>query len=78
MIRYFINTAGIGLLEKAHVSLSGGRLIRPGDQILVNGYLGDHEMAILSARENLSFEEAVLSDVAPLNHMVGELCWIRD
>jgi hydrogenase expression/formation protein HypE len=71
--KVFINTSGIGLLEKAHVSLSGGRLIRPGDQILVNGYLGDHEMAILSARENLSFEEAVISDVAPLNHMVGAL-----
>lgn len=71
--KVFINTSGIGLLEKDCVSLSGGRLIRPGDQILVNGYLGDHEMAILSARENLSFEEAVISDVAPLNHMIGAL-----
>lgn len=71
--KIFINTAGIGLVETNFISLSGGMLISPGDQILVNGYLGDHEMAILSARENLTFDEPVLSDVAPLNHMVGEL-----
>ncbi len=71
--KIFINTAGIGLIERLHVPLSGGRLIRPGDQILVNGYLGDHEMAILSAREGLTFEEAVTSDVAPLNHMIRAL-----
>ena len=72
--KIFINTAGIGLVEKSFVSLSGGMLISPGDQILVNGYLGDHEMAILSARENLTFDEPVLSDVAPLNHMIGHYC----
>jgi hydrogenase expression/formation protein HypE len=71
--KLFINTAGIGLIEKKYISIAGGTLIRPGDQIVVNGYLGDHEMAVLSARENLSFEEVVLSDVAPLNHMVMSL-----
>ena len=69
--KIFINTAGIGSIGKKHSMISGGSLIQPGDQVLVNGFLGDHEMAILSARENLDFEEAVLSDVAPLNRMIG-------
>ena len=71
--KIFINTAGIGLLEKRFENISKGSLIKPGDRILVNGYLGDHEIAILSARENLTFEEPVLSDVAALNHLVRNL-----
>jgi hydrogenase expression/formation protein HypE len=71
--KIFINTAGIGYIEKRNSLIAGGSLIQPGDQVLVNGFLGDHEMAILSVRENLAFEEAVLSDVAPLNNMIGSL-----
>jgi hydrogenase expression/formation protein HypE len=71
--KIFINTAGIGLIDKRFLSVSSGSLIQPGDQIIVNGYLGDHEMAILSAREHLAFEQAILSDVAPLNQMVSAL-----
>jgi hydrogenase expression/formation protein HypE len=71
--KLFINTAGIGLIEKKHSLIAGGSLIQPGDQVLVNGFLGDHEMAILAARENLSFEVGILSDVAPLNKMIASL-----
>ncbi len=71
--KIFINTAGIGSIEKKNSLIAGGSLIQPGDQVLVNGYLGDHEMAILSARENLAFEKSILSDVAPLNKMIGSL-----
>ena len=71
--KIFINTAGIGSIEEKNLLIAGGSLIQPGDQLLVNGFLGDHEMAILSARENLAFEEAVLSDVASLNKMIGSL-----
>jgi hydrogenase expression/formation protein HypE len=71
--KIFINTAGIGSIEEKHSMIAGGTLIQPEDQLLVNGYLGDHEMAILSARENLAFEEDILSDVAPLNKMIGSL-----
>jgi hydrogenase expression/formation protein HypE len=71
--KIFINTAGIGLIEKRYAGISKGTLIKPGDQIIVNGYLGDHEIAILSAREHLQFEEPVLSDVASLNHLITSL-----
>jgi hydrogenase expression/formation protein HypE len=71
--KIFINTAGIGLIEKRYASISRGKLIRPGDKIIVNGYLGDHEIAILSARENLMFEEPVISDVTSLNGLISSL-----
>lgn len=71
--KLFINTAGIGTIEKKHSLIAGGTLIQPGDHVLVNGYLGDHEMAILSAREHLAFEADILSDVAPLNKMTAAL-----
>jgi len=69
--KVYINTAGIGIIEKKYEHISFGRLNMPGDNILVNGYLGDHEIAILSARENITFEEPVFSDVTPLNHMIS-------
>lgn len=68
--KIFINTAGIGLVKKEYEPISKGRTIQPGDQILVNGFLGDHEMAVLAARENLRFEEPVTSDVACLNSLI--------
>jgi hydrogenase expression/formation protein HypE len=68
--KVFINTAGTGFIDPRHEHISSGDRITAGDVILVNGYLGDHEIAILAAREHLTFEEEVISDVASLNHMV--------
>jgi hydrogenase expression/formation protein HypE len=61
----FITTTGIGFLPEG-VNLSGD-LARPGDAVLVSGTLGDHGMAIMSKRENLSFDAPILSDTAALN-----------
>lgn len=71
--KIFINTAGIGILENQYSHISSGKLIRPGDQLIVNGFLGDHEIAIMAAREKLEFEEPAVSDVASLHHMVNAL-----
>lgn len=65
--KIFINTSGIGIVPKDRIHLGDLSRIEPGDKIIVSGYLGDHAMAILSARENLRFNEALISDVAPLN-----------
>jgi hydrogenase expression/formation protein HypE len=64
----FITTTGIGVIEKP-VNISADRA-RPGDKILVSGYVGDHGMAVMSRRENLEFEGVIESDCAPLNGMV--------
>ncbi|MEW5937048.1 MAG: hydrogenase expression/formation protein HypE [Candidatus Thermoplasmatota archaeon] len=79
------NTAGIGKrhpsldhnieVVRAHRSLEG-RWVRDagladGDALLLSGTIGDHGIAILSAREGYGFESEVMSDVAPLNHMIS-------
>ena len=39
----------------------------PRDAILVSGMLGDHGVAIMSLRENLTFETTIESDTAALH-----------
>jgi hydrogenase expression/formation protein HypE len=67
----FINTAGIGWV-RPNIHLSGINA-KPGDQILLSGYIGDHEIAILSQREGFKFQEMVKSDCAPLNDLAGRM-----
>jgi len=67
----FINTSGIGVLRD-DVSLSC-RNLKPGDLILLSGSVGDHGMSIMTSREGLSFQSALRSDCAPLNHMIEAL-----
>jgi hydrogenase expression/formation protein HypE len=67
----FINTTGVGVLREG-VDVSGANA-REGDAILVSGRLGDHGMAIMSVRENLSFEAPIESDSAALHGLVAAL-----
>jgi hydrogenase expression/formation protein HypE len=67
----FINTAGIGLLE--HSLTISPQSVRTGDVVLINGDLGRHGMAIMSAREGLEFESAIESDSAPVSEPVHAL-----
>ncbi|RKY69141.1 MAG: hydrogenase expression/formation protein HypE, partial [Candidatus Latescibacterota bacterium] len=69
--QFFINTSGIGLMRKG-VDVSPER-IRVGDRILVSGTLGDHGMAVLSAREGLHFEGDLRSDCAALNGLIARM-----
>lgn len=46
---------------------------RQGDQVIVTGTLGDHSVAVLSAREGLGFESVVSSDVRPLSVPLAQL-----
>ncbi len=64
----YINTSGVGVIpEGRDVSIKGARL---GDVLLVNGFLGDHETAVLSRREGFDIRVEVESDCAPLNGLV--------
>ena len=67
----FITTTGIGVVADG-VEISGDRA-RPGDRVLVSGTLGDHGVAIMSLRENLSFETAIRSDTAALHGLVATM-----
>jgi hydrogenase expression/formation protein HypE len=48
------------------------RNVADGDAIIVSGTLGDHGVAILSARKGYGFDSDVVSDVAPLNDMISK------
>jgi hydrogenase expression/formation protein HypE len=67
----FINTTGIGVVPEG-VDISGNRA-RPGDRILINGFIGDHGMAVMSQRENLKFQTPILSDSAALHGLVAAM-----
>jgi hydrogenase expression/formation protein HypE len=69
--KVFVTTTGIGVIEKP-VQISADRA-RPGDKVILSGYIGDHGMAILSQRENLEFEGVIESDCAPLNGLVADM-----
>jgi hydrogenase expression/formation protein HypE len=78
----FINTSGMGKIS-GEINISGTNA-KEGDVVIISGTIGDHGIAVLSAREGLGFETALESDVAPLNHLVeammaaGEIHVLRD
>jgi hydrogenase expression/formation protein HypE len=74
--KVFITTTGIGIVERP-VTISADRA-RPGDKIILSGYIGDHGMAIMSQRENLEFEGVIESDTAPLHGLVAAMLEVTD
>jgi hydrogenase expression/formation protein HypE len=63
-----LNTTGVGMTDRV-VPDSG---LQPGDAIVVTGTMGDHGLAILSARHALQLEGDLASDVAPVNGLIRE------
>lgn len=62
------NTAGIGVIpEGREIS---ARRVSEGDAVIISGTIGDHETAILVAREGLKLDETIESDCAPLGDLV--------
>jgi len=64
----FIATTGLGVVPPG-VTSPGGARARPGDVVIVSGFVGDHGMAILSCRDGLAFESPIVSDTAPLGDL---------
>lgn len=64
----FIATTGVGV--RAPGVAIGGANARPGDVILCSGTIGEHGVAVLSQRESLEFETAIVSDTAALHGLV--------
>jgi hydrogenase expression/formation protein HypE len=67
----FITTTGVGVVPDG-LDIAGDRA-RPGDAILVSGFIGDHGVAIMSKRENLGFETEIASDTAALHDLVAAM-----
>jgi hydrogenase expression/formation protein HypE len=67
----FINTAGVGFID--HPLTIAPASVEAGDAVLLNGDIGRHGIAIMAAREGLSFETEIQSDCAPLWEPVAAL-----
>ncbi|WP_315796225.1 hydrogenase expression/formation protein HypE [Bradyrhizobium sp. SZCCHNRI3043] len=67
----FISTAGVGVLPEG-LDLSADKA-RPGDRVLLSGSLGDHGVAIMSRRQNLTFDTEIISDSASLHGLVADM-----
>ena len=67
----FITTSGVGIVPEA-VDISGSHAM-PGDSIIINGSIGDHEIGVLLARGEFSLKGEIKSDCAPLNGLVQKM-----
>jgi len=67
----FITTTGVGVVPEG-VEISAERA-QPGDAVILSGTIGDHGVAIMSFRENLSFETSIRSDTASLHGLVAAM-----
>ncbi len=69
--KLFINTTGIGVIPCAlHLSQQNAR---PGDVVIINGFVGDHGAAIVDARGDMALENSIKSDCQPLHGLVAEI-----
>lgn len=60
----YINTAGLGRIQTPN--RWGAAAVKVGDAVLLNGFLGEHGVAVMSQREGIAFSTSVVSDCAPL------------
>ena len=68
--KIFINTTGIGVFEEDYSYISTGEKVDINDKIIINGFLGDHSIAVLGARNELGFKVDIQSDCACLNELI--------
>lgn len=69
--KIFINTAGIGqVYEGLDIN---PRNCKAGDIILINGYIADHGVCIMSSRAGLTFETHIQSDSMALNNLLKDM-----
>lgn len=61
-----INTTGVALARR--ITPDAG--LRVGDRIVVTGAIGDHGIALMARRHELTFETELRSDVAPINTLI--------
>ena len=60
----YINTTGLGrVVVKKPLSCAN---VKPGDAVILNGFIGEHGVAVMSRREGISFATSVVSDCAAL------------
>ncbi|WP_237322518.1 hydrogenase expression/formation protein HypE [Vibrio sp. vnigr-6D03] len=69
--KIFINTSGVGVIA-SDVDIRADRA-KPGDVVIVNGWVGDHAAAIMTKRNDLAIKASITSDCHPLTREVQAL-----
>lgn len=69
--KLFINTAGLGVIRK-DVAIASTKA-QSGDAIITNGWIGDHGVAVLLARNDMALESAVQSDTQPVHDLISHM-----
>jgi hydrogenase expression/formation protein HypE len=64
----FITTSGIGAILAG--TACRGSAAKAGDDIVINGYIGDHGAAVMASRDDYGLRTAIRSDCCPLNGLV--------
>jgi hydrogenase expression/formation protein HypE len=80
----YITAAGVGISDPRAAMAAAS--VRPGDRILVSGYIGDHGSTVMLARGQLDLEAALCSDTRSVWPLVDRLLgaagagvrWMRD
>lgn len=67
----FITTAGVGIYE--HNQKIGPERIRPGDGVFINGGIGEHGVAVLTARGQFDLKTEIPSDCTSLYPLIARL-----
>lgn len=67
----FISTSGVASVPE-NIEIRGSNA-QPEDVVIISGTLGDHGIAVLSARGDLGLSLNIQSDVAPLNHLIASI-----
>jgi len=71
--KLFITTSGTGILDPLRMHTGSGTNIIPGDSLIINGPLGNHSLAVLGARNQMSFSASIVSDCASLNGLTESI-----
>lgn len=71
--KIFINTSGIGIIDEKKSEIGTAKNITIGDKIIINGNIGDHGMAVMSARNDLKINSDIKTDSACLNHLIANV-----
>ena len=77
-----ITTSGIGILQTEQPWHTPR--LRPGDQLIVSGTIGEHTLAVLGARHGWFQHDPIISDCASLYpmlepfHPIAGIHWVRD
>jgi hydrogenase expression/formation protein HypE len=71
--KMFITTSGIGILDPSRAQIGNGTNVKPGDKLIINGPVGNHALAVLGARNEMSFNAPIYSDCASLNRLIDSI-----